>query len=234
MKHWWIALLAAMTTPLMTQNAPVAPRKPHVHVWHGEQFSDPWFWLREKGSKPVEDYLHAENAYTESMTKDLKPFSEAIYKELLGRIKQTDLSVPTRRGKFFYYNRTVEGLQYPIRCRKAAGAGLAFDEKTPEEVLLDENELAKGRKFLSIAAFAVSDDDQRLLFSTDDTGYRQYKLFMKDLATGKVDGPLAERVRGVSWAADGNTVFYVTEDPITKRHDSLWRMQLGGKAEKIF
>ena len=105
---------------------PVAPRKDHSQVWHGRTFVDPYYWLREKGSPEVVSYLEAENAYTEATTADLKPFSEALYKEMLGRIKQTDLSVPTRDGRFYYYRRTVEGLQYPIRCRKAAGPDGAF------------------------------------------------------------------------------------------------------------
>lgn len=212
---------------------PVALQKPHVNVWHGQNFSDPWFWLREKGTKPVEGYLQAENAYTEAMTQRLRPFAETLYTEMLGRIKQSDLSVPTRRGRYYYYNRTVEGLQYPIRCRRAAAADASYDPKAAEQVLLDQNELAKGKKFVSVGAFTVSDNDQRLLFSTDETGFRQYRLFLKDLATGKVEGPLAERVTSVAWSADNETFLYVTEDPVTKRSDTLWRAKPGGKAAKV-
>ena len=209
---------------------PVAPRKDHAQVWHGRTFVDPYYWLREKGSPDVVKYLEAENAYTEATTADLKPFSEALYAEMLGRIKQTDLSVPTRDGRFYYYRRTVEGQQYPIRCRKPAGPDGAFRESAPEEVLLDQNEMAKGLPFLSVGAFEVSDDDARLLYSTDDTGFRQYKLFVKDLKTGAVQGPLAERVTSATWAADNRTVFYVTEHPVTKRPDTLWRLELGRPA----
>jgi oligopeptidase B len=219
--------LAAAPTP------PKAPQKEHLQVWHGQKFNDPWFWLREKGTPAVVDYLKAENAYTEAMTKDIQPFADALYKEMLGRIKQTDLSVPYRRGKYFYYSRTVEGLQYPIRCRKLEGPGHAFNEKAAEEILLDQNEMAKGLKFLSIGDMAVSDHDASLAYTTDDTGFRQYKLFLKDLRTGKVEGPLAERVDSVVWAADNSTLFYVTEDSVTKRSDTLWRLRLGGKPEKI-
>ena len=218
----------------VSPTAPTAPRREHVAVWHGEKFADPWFWLREKDTPAVLDYLNAENAYTAAMTADLKPFTETLYKEMLGRIKQTDLSVPVRRGRFYYYSRTVEGLQYPIRCRRRAAADLSYDAGAPEEVLLDENEMAKGKKFLSIAAFTVSDDDRRLLFSADESGFRQYRLFVKDLASGTVQGPIAERVTSVSWASDNATVFYVTEDEVTKRSDTLWRLRLGGTAEKIF
>ena len=212
---------------------PSAPRKDHVQTWHGRTFTDPYYWLREKGSPDVESHLRAENAYTEATTADLAPFAEALYAEMLGRIKQTDLGVPTRRGPFYYYSRTVEGLQYPIRCRKPAASDGRLAESAAEEVLLDQNEMAKGLKFLSIAEFEVSDDSRRLLYSTDQTGFRQYSLYVKDLATGTVQGPLAERVTSASWAADDATVFYVTEHPVTKRPDTLWRLKPGGSPEKV-
>jgi len=213
---------------------PVAPRKDHSQVWHGRTFVDPYYWLREKGTPEVEKYLEAENAYTEATSADVKPFSEALYKEMLGRIKQTDLSVPTRIGRFYYYRRTVEGLQYPIRCRRPAGPDGAYSESAPEEVLLDQNEMAKGLAFLSVGEFEVSDDDGHLLYSTDDTGFRQYKLFVKELASRAVRGPLAERVTSATWAADNRTLFYVTEHPVTKRPDTLWRLEPGGPAAKVY
>ncbi len=214
---------------------PVAKQVEHISLWHGEKVNDPWFWLREKTNPEVVAYLNAENAYTEAMTAGLKPFSEAVYKEMLGRIKQTDLSVPVRRGAFYYYSRTEEGKQYPIQCRRKAAQGGVYDEKAAEEVLLDQNELAKGLKFLSLGGMTVSDDDRTLLFSTDATGFRQYTLFTKDLATGKVSAPLAERVTSFTWAADARHVFFVTEDAVTKRSDQLWRLDLkAGKPELVY
>ncbi len=226
-----VSLMAADSKPL----PPVAPQKPHVSLWHGESVSDPWFWLREKSSPEVVAYLNAENAYTEAMTANLKPFSEALYKEMLGRIKQTDLSVPVRRGAYFYYSRTQEGQQYPIQCRRKAAKSGADDPKAAEEVLLDQNELAKGLAFLSLGGMSLSDDERTLLYSTDATGFRQYRLFTKDLATGKVSGPLAERVTGFTWAADAKHVFFVTEDDVTKRSNQLWRLDLlAGKPVLVF
>ena len=219
----------AETAPL----PPVAPRKDHVVTWHGKEFNDPWFWLREKDTPPVLEYLKAENAYTEATTKAIKPFADRLYKEMLGRIQQTDLDVPVRRGNWFYYSRTVEGLQYPIRCRSRASAALSFDPKAPEEVLLDLNEMGKGKPFISLGDMKVSDDANTLLFTTDETGFRQYKLFRKNLTTGQVEGPLAERVTSVEWAADNATVFYVTEHPVTKRSDSLWRLKAAGQPELL-
>ena len=212
---------------------PQAPRKDHVQVFHGQNFVDPYFWLREKGTPEVEKYLEAENAYLDATSGDTKAFSEALYGEMLARIKQTDLSVPVRIGGFYYYRRTLEGLQYPIRCRKPAGPQGAFAEAAPEQVLLDQNELAKGLKFLSIGEFEVSDDDAQLAYSTDTTGFRQYSLFVKDLKTGSIRGPLAERVTSAAWAADNRTVFYVTEHPVTKRSDTLWRLAAGAPPVKV-
>jgi oligopeptidase B len=217
-----------------TPTPPVAPRKDHTQTWHGRTFVDPYFWLREKGAPEVVKYLEAENAYTEAMTADTAPFADALYAEMLGRIKQTDLGVPTRIGRYYYYRRTVEGLQYPIRCRKPASPDGAFDEKAAEEVLLDQNAMAQGLPFLAIGDYEVSDDGRRLLYSVDDTGFRQYKLFVKDLASGAVQGPLAERVTSVAWAGDGATVFYVTEHPVTKRSDTLWRLRPGGLPEQVY
>ena len=232
-----LAALMSATLGLGAQSPqpPVAKQVPHVATWHGEPVSDPWFWLREKTNPEVAAYLKAENAYTEAQTADLKPFSEALYKEMLGRIKQTDLSVPTRRGAYYYYSRTEEGKQYPIQCRRKGSSFGGYDDHAPEQVLLDQNELAKGLKFLSLGGFSISDDDRTLLFSTDATGFRQYKLFTKDLASGKVLGPLAERVTSFTWAADHRHVFFVTEDDLTKRSNQLWRLDLqGGKPELVF
>jgi oligopeptidase B len=212
---------------------PVAPRKDHVQVFHGQRFVDPYYWLREKGTPQVEEYLEAENAYTAATSAELQPFADSLYTEMLGRIQQTDLSVPTRKGRYYYYRRTVEGLQYPIRCRRAAAADGSHREDAPEEVLLDQNEMAKGLAFLSVGEFEVSDDDQQLLYSTDATGFRQYSLFVKDLRTGAVRGPLAERVTSAAWAADNRSFFYVTEDPVTKRSDTLWRLGAAGQPVKL-
>src|SRR5690242_7442818 len=97
---------------------PIAPRVEHRELRHGTSVSDDYFWLREKSNPEVTRYLNAENAYTGAMTKDIQPFAEALYKEMLSHVKQTDLTVPTRRGDYLYYNRTEEGKQYPIFCRR--------------------------------------------------------------------------------------------------------------------
>jgi oligopeptidase B len=208
---------------MSSQTPPVAPRVEHHEVRHGETVPDDYFWLREKSNPKVTEYLNAENAYTEAMTQGLKPFSDALYKEMLGRIKQTDLSVPTRRGGYLYYSRTEEGKQYPIQCRRKG----AMD--APEEVLLDLNELAKGKPFAALGAFTVSDDQNLMAYAVDYVGFRQYSLHVRDLRTGKTLPDTTERVTSVEWAADNKTLFVTTEDETTKRSDKFWRHTLGTK-----
>ncbi len=131
-------------------------------------------------------------------------------------------------------SRTEEGKQYPIRCRKKATPGGAFGGDGPEEVLLDANELAKDLKFLSVGAFEVSDDANLLAYTVDTTGFRQYRLHVKDLRTGATLPDSVERVTSVEWAADNRTLFYTTEDPVTKRTNILWRHTLADESEPIY
>lgn len=229
-----LAVPLAMTQAQETPKPPVAKRVSHAQEWHGVKFEDPWFWLREKQSPDVRAYLEAENAYTKAMTAAQKPLEEALYQEFVGRVQQTDLSVPTRVRGYCYYNRTVEGLQYPIACRKAAKQDGAMDDAAPEQVLLDANELGKGLTYFGLGGAEVSDDDQQLLYSTDTTGFRQYTLHVKDLRTGAVQKDLAERVTSFEWAADGKTLFFTTEDAVTKRSDTLWRLELGKAPEQVW
>jgi oligopeptidase B len=217
---------------LMTSSAaeipPIAKRIDHGEVRHEATLVDPYFWLRDKKNPEVTRYLEAENAYTAAMTKDVQPFADALYKEMLSHIKQTDLSVPVRRGAYLYYSRTEEGKQYPILCRRKDTA------EAPEEVMLDLNQLAQGKKFLSVGQSEVSDDANLLAYTLDDTGYRQYKLHVKDLRTGQTLSDTAERVTSIEWATDNKTLFYVTEDEVTKRSDRLWRHPLGGATSELY
>ena len=176
-----------------------------------------------------EKYLDAENAYTG--TASLQPFVDTLYGDARAYHKPTWR--PLRRN-LYYYSRSQEGKQYPIRCRKKAGDNGSFDAKAPEEVLLDQNELAKGLKFLSVAAFQVSDDGNLLAYTTDSTGYRQYHLYIKDLRTGALLPDSAERVTSVEWCSDNKTLFFATEDPITKRTNIVWRHPLGDESEPVY
>jgi len=213
--------------------APVAAKKPHKTSIHGDTLHDDYFWLREKTNPEVIRYLEAENAWAERALAPLKPLREQLYQEMLGRIKQTDLSVPYRANGYAYYSRTVEGKQYPIHCRKKIGADGSY-EQSAEEILLDVNQLAEGKKFMSVGQMQVSTNNQLMSFATDATGYRQYTLRIKDLATGELLPFSAERVTSAAWA-DDKTLFYVTEDATTKRSNQLWRHELdSGKSHLVF
>jgi oligopeptidase B len=200
---------------------PMAEKKTKTTNIHGVTIVDDYFWLREKSNPEVLAHLQAENSYAESVMKPTAPLQEKLYNEMLSHIKQTDTNVPYRRGNHFYYARTEEGKQYPIFCRKKGGLD------APEEIVLDQNELAKGQKFMSVGTFVPSDDGNLLAYSTDNTGYRQYTLQVKDLRTGEIFPERIERVNGAVWATDNKTFFYVTEDAVTKRSDKFFRHVLG-------
>ena len=196
---------------------PFATRIPHPTTIHGRTLTDDYFWLRDKESPEVRAYLEAENAYTEEVMQPTKALQETLYAEMLGRIKQTDLSVPSRIGDYLYYSRTQEGQQYSYMCRRRR------TDDAPEEVLLDLNALAQGHSYLSVGAYVVSDDQHWLAYSLDTTGYRQYVLQVKDLRTGAVLDERIERVGAVVWASDNRTLFYTTEDAVSKRSHQVWR-----------
>ena len=220
------AVLLLLLAPLLqAQPAPFAKRVDHPELRHGATLNDPYFWLREKQNPAVSAYLEAENAYTAQLTKHLDPFREALYKELLGRIKQTDLSVPQLRGTHFYYSRTEAGKQYPIQCRRKGSM------EAPEQIVLDLNELAQGLKFFSLGALKVSPDETLAAYTSDTTGFRQYKLSVRNLSTGQTLPDSAERVTSLEWAADNKTLLFTTEDAVTKRSNQLWRLALGTKVE---
>jgi oligopeptidase B len=211
---------------------PQAKRVPHKESLYGSVRVDDYFWLRQKDTPDVVAYLNAENAYTHQIMRPTERLQDALYQEMLGRIQETDASVPTRDHGYFYYSRTEQGKQYRIHCRKSA-AGAAADDRTgatttaKEEVLLDLNELAQTHKFVALGSMEMSDDQQHMAYSVDLTGYRQYTLHFKDLRTGVVSPEEIPRVDAVVWAADGRTVFYVVEDPVAKRAHRLYRHVVG-------
>ncbi len=203
---------------------PIAKKAPKTTQIHGYTITDDYAWLADKTKtdKDVLAYLKAEADYADAMMKSTSGFQEALYKEMLARIKETDENVPYPKDGYYYYSRTEQGKQYPIFCRKKG------DLKATEEVTLDMNKMAEGQKFFSVGAYNVSDDSNLLAFSTDTTGFRQYTLFVKDLRTGKISDKIADRVTSVTWANDNKTLFYGQEDPVTKRSHKIFRHALGG------
>jgi oligopeptidase B len=200
---------------------PVAKKVPKTTEINGRELVDNYFWLRDKQNPDVAAYLQAENAYTDAIMKPTEGLQKKLYDEMLSRIKETDVEVPYKEGDYFYYTRTEAGKQYSIYCRKKGSL------EAPEELLLDVNDLAKGRKFMSVRDLAVSDDGNLLAYSTDDTGFRQYVLAVKDLRSGKLLPDHAERVGSVAWANDNKTIFYTVEDATTKRQFQLYRHTAG-------
>jgi len=220
---------AHIATPLPTQEVstltipqpPVARRDPVEHILHGDRRVDHYAWLGHKENLEVIDYLKAENAYTDAVLKGTEQFQEKLYQEMLGRILQTDLSVPYRLRGYLYFTRTEEGKQYAFHCRRRDVEGAA------EEPLLNLNALAEGHSFLGLDCFEVSDDNQLLAYSTDTTGFRQYVLQVKDLSNGTTLPERFERVTSVAWASDNRALFYTVEDETTKRSHRLYRHVLG-------
>jgi oligopeptidase B len=213
----------------MMLQPPPTEKKPKITEINGDRLVDNYFWLREKTNPAVISHLEAENAYTAAVMKPTEPLQDKLYTEILSHIKQTDTNVPYRWGSFSYYTRTEEGKQYPIYCRVPALNGA----RVREEILLDLNELAKGQKFMAVGSFAPSDDGTLLAYTTDNTGYRQYTLQIKNLTTGALLPEKIERVDDLAWATDNKTIFYVTEDATTKRNDKMFRHVLGSEKYEL-
>jgi oligopeptidase B len=199
---------------------PLAPKKPRTTTKFGDRRVDPYHWLRDKDDPAVIEYLDAENRYTEAVMQPLAEFQARLYNEMLSRVQETDESVPYRRHDYWYYQREVEGQQYPIYCRRKGSMD------APEEILLDVNELAKGHKYTAIGVMDVSPDATKLAYSIDVTGFRQYTLHVKDLASGLMLRDTVERVTSIAWAGDSRTIFYTEEHPTTKRSYRLHRRTL--------
>ena len=212
-----VLLLTAADTP----TPPIAKKVPHETEINGHKMIDNYYWLREKSNPEVRAYLEKENAYTDAVMKPTEPLQKKLYDEMLSRVKETDVEVPYKEGDYFYYVRTEAGKQYQIRCRKKASMD------APEEVLLDINQMAQGKPFMTVHAFAVSPDGNLLAYSYDDTGFRQFTLAVRDLRTGQTLTDHAVRVGSVVWANDNQTIFYTQEDEVSKRQYRLYRHTVG-------
>jgi oligopeptidase B len=204
---------------------PPARKDPHSLAMHGHLLHDDYAWLRDKESNETLDYLRAENAYTDAVMAPTEALQQELYAEMVSHIKETDSSVPTREGDWWYYARTTQGSQYPVYCRKH-GDRLTF-ESSPEQVVLDVEAMAKGHAFMAVGSMTVSDDGNLLAYTTDTTGFRQYTLHIKDLRTGQLLAETVERVGSIVWAAENRTLFYTVEDEEQKRQFQLYRHTLG-------
>ena len=214
---------------------PVAERRPRLTRIHNAELADDYAWMRDKSAPEVNAYLNAENAYTAAGMAGTEGLQKQIYEEILSHIQEDDSTVPYRDGDWEYVTRTEKGLQYPRYCRRFVGDDQA-KEDSAEQVVLDVNLLAEGQPFMSLGAITVSPDGRLLAYTTDNTGFRQYTLAVKDLGTGELLPDAAERVGSVVWAADSKTLFFSTEDEQTKRQDRLFRhlVQSGKPPVEVF
>lgn len=214
-----------MTAPTEPVRPPVARRVPHERTVHGETVTDDWYWLRERDDPGVVAYLEAENAYTESVLAPTKPLQEELFDAIRRRTQETDLSVPVRKGPYWYYVRTFEGLQYPVHCRRPLGA--AEGDESVEEVVLDENALAEGSDYFRVGSLAVSPGHSMVGYSVDTSGGEVFVIRVRDIATGEDHADeITGAYYGLTWGNDDRTVFYTTLDD-THRPWRIWRHVLG-------
>ena len=216
------ALFLACGQKIVTE-PPIAKILPVVDSMFGQVRTDNYNWLRDDDRSDPEmlDYLKAENEYVDAVLYPTKELQEQLYQEMKSRIKETDLSVPARKGDYYYYSRTEEGEQYKIYCRKQGSLD------ADEEIILDVNQLAEGKDFMSVGARVVSPNGKLLAFSTDEKGNERYTLRIKNLETGDMyQDRIENSTTDVVWAADNQTLFYTTPDDAWRPY-KLWRHKLG-------
>lgn len=212
--------------PIAQPVPPVAMRRPTTAPSLGEPRTDDYAWLREKDTPPVLDYLAAENAYTEQVLAPTAALQEKLVEEFVAHTKLDDTSVPYMRDGWLYFEETDEKSDYPRYFRKR-------NDNDPPQLLLDLNELAKNAEFVEIGTDEPSDDGRLLAYTIDLTGFRDYKLSIKDIESGRLLPDTADHVTSIVWANDNLTLFYSTEDE-AKRSNKVWRLRLGGKPELVY
>ena len=211
---------------LTAPKAPVVAAVPKDVTVHGDKRIDDYFWLREKENPAVRTYLEAENAYTEAVLAPEKELQAKLYAEMRGRIKEDDTSAPIPYLGWLYYTRTEKDKQYPIYCRRSYRAG------SPEEILLDLNKLGAGKPYIAVGHYRVSNDGARLAYSIDWTGYRQYEVFVMDLATKTAVPQQIGKVSDLDWGSGHDVLYYVTEND-AKRSDRLHRWTLSTAKHEV-
>ncbi|MFT0155287.1 S9 family peptidase [Tenacibaculum ascidiaceicola] len=216
--------------------APVAEKQPTKLEKHGDVRTDDYFWMRltdeqknakvkDEQTQKVYDYLNAENAYYEEMTKETKEFQEELFQEMKGRIKEDDESVPYKKDGYFYITRYEKGQQYPIYSRKKETL------EAEEEIMFNVNKEAKGYDYFQLGGLNVSPDNKMVAFATDTVSRRQYFIRIKNLETGKIYKDIIENTTGGSvWANDNKTLFYAKKDPVTLRSSKIYKHTLGSDA----
>lgn len=217
-----LSVLATACKTDKTMNPPIAEKKPKELTIHGDTRIDNYYWLRERENPEVIAYLEAENAYREDVMKETEELQEKLYSEIVGRIKQTDESVPYKKNGYFYYTRFEEGKEYPIHCRKEGSLD------APEQIMLNVNELAEGYTYYAVSGLNVSPDNRYLAYGVDTVSRRKYTIYIKDLISGEL---LKDEIKlttgGSTWANDNKTLFYSRKDEQTLRSKAIHTHILG-------
>ncbi|MBT8237780.1 MAG: S9 family peptidase [Croceitalea sp.] len=210
----------------MSLEAPKAKKIPEKLEIHGDVRIDDYYWLNNREDPEVIAYLEAENAYYNEKTAHTKAFQEELFKEMKGRIKEDDASVPYKKNGYYYYTRYETGKEYPIHCRKKESLD------TPEIIMFNVNELAAEHEFFNLRGISVSDNNEYATFGVDTVSRRLYTIQIKNLQTGEVYPDLIENTSGSAvWAADNKTLFYTKKDTETLRSNKIYKHVLGTKAE---
>lgn len=229
MKHH-ILILILTTIISMTQAQkqivpPKAMKKPKELTIHEHTRVDDYFWLNDREDKEVIQYLEQENAYLHQVLSPTKKFQDDLFREMVGRIKQTDLSVPYKLRGYYYYTRYEEGKEYPIFCRKKGSLDAA------EEIMLNVNQMAEGSNYYDVTGLTISPDNRLLAYGVDNVSRRKYTLYIKDLTTGKIMKESVPNTDGsYVWAADNQTLFYDVKDEVTLRSYKIRKHKLGTEA----
>src|SRR5579864_8824385 len=214
-----------MSVPTRIPGAPAAPRRPHTLQAHGDRRVDPYYWLRDRKDPAVRAYLEAENAYADAVTAPEAALRETVYREIVGRVQETDSSAPTFFKGWWNYTRTVEGMDYEIYCRRAGSMD------APEEVVLDAKELAQSHEYFDLGYVERSPDESVVAYAADFDGSELHVLRFRDLARG---ADLEDKIEGVyygsAWSADSRTFFYVKPDA-AMRPFQVWRHRMGTPAD---
>lgn len=224
-----IALITLVSASCQQKAAIQPPRAEVINkelTIHGHTRIDPYYWLKERDNPRVIEYLTAENEYTEAKMASTRKLQDKLFNEIIGRIKQTDESVPYQKNGYYYYVRYEEGLEYPIYCRKKGNMD------AEEEVMLNVNEMAEGYNYYQVVGLAVSPNNQLLAFGVDTVGRRNYSIRFKDLASARYyDDSIDSTTGSVAWANDNQTVFYVTKDSTLRPH-KIYRHKLGSDVKR--
>lgn len=206
---------------------PDAAKKPKKLTIHGDTRVDNYYWLNQRDNQEVVDYLEAENEYTRQVMEPTEDLREDLFREMKGRIREDDQSVPYLENGYYYYTRYEKGMQYPIYCRKKD----SLDAE--EEVMLDVNEMARGHSFYQVTGLSVSPDNEMLAYGVDTVGRRKYTIHIKDLATGQIyDDAMPLTTGRAVWANDNRTLFYTQKQEGTLRAHKIYRHILGTSADQ--